>query len=163
MEGRPKNVNTELYERELHQAAEERAQQQRAIVDDRTLRRAIDQYIEWEALVLWVRAIVTAERTIPETVAAEVKARCPGLVENLPNPESCPTPPDRLLWPDIMAWMEDVIFVGSKQAGWFDAVTYYARRDERLRRFWDRWYECKVAWSASRPSRYPTFPEWLGQ
>ncbi len=60
------------------------------------LLQARNQYLEWEAVTLWVRAIEAAEGDFPEWLAEIVDKRCKGFVQfvaeyKLEHPETPPS------------------------------------------------------------------------
>ncbi len=44
--------------------------------------KAYEEYLRWEALALWVRAVVETEGSAPSWLVATIKKRCPGFIEN---------------------------------------------------------------------------------
>src|SRR5262245_33382692 len=121
-------------ERELAFIARSRAEEQRRLVNPETLEQTIAAYIEWEALILWVRAIVTANKSAPPIVIAHLQNTCPGFLEYAERKQERDDASHLLLWPHLYEWLELNAFAHAKADGWFDAVSFYARRDERLRR-----------------------------
>jgi hypothetical protein len=147
-------------ERELQSVARSRAEQQRRLVSAETLEQTVAEYIEWEALILWVRAIVTANRSAPPMVLTYLQSRCPGFLEYESSRDEKDDPPHSRLWSGLFEWLEFHIFTRATAEGWFGAVSFYARRDERLKKVWSYWRQCQQQWGVECPVTYPGFEEW---
>ena len=117
---------------------------------------AYEEYLRWEALALWVRAVVATEGSAPSWLAATLKKRCPGFIEN----EALLNEP-RLLGFLFHEWIHNQIFGLVKQEGWLDALMFYGVRDIRGQSTWAYWEHCEREWHRNRPSSYPDFEEWL--
>ncbi len=117
--------------------------------------KAYEEYVRWEAFALWVRAIVEGEGCAPSWLAATLKKRCPGFIEN----EALLNEP-RLLGFRFHAWIHNQIFGLAKQEGWLDALLFYGVRDLRSQSTWAYWEHCEQGWHRKRPSSYPNFEEW---
>jgi hypothetical protein len=138
----------------LHEINRRRAREKARRIRADTLAGWIERCIEWQAFVLWARAIVEAEGTIPPQVASALKLRCPGF-----DPEAgTETEPE--FWLRLSRWVDHNIFREPKQKGWLIAVEYYASRDLRWEQLWLCWEYCDEQWQKSRPASYPTFEEW---
>jgi hypothetical protein len=118
-------------------------------------RQAHDQYVQWEAFVLWVKAVVNAEGCASLEVAADINRRSPGFLE-----EAAPFKPPELLALRLHEWIHDRIFVHSKQEGWLDALHFFGVRDPRCEGAWALWETCEQQWKANRPRVYPPFEIW---
>ncbi len=92
---------------------------------------AYEEYLRWEALALWVRAVVATEGSAPSWLAATLKKHCPGFIEN----EALLNEP-RLLGFLFHEWIHNQIFGLVKQEGWLDALMFYGVRDIRAQSTW---------------------------
>jgi hypothetical protein len=120
------------------------------------LQQAVATYMDWEAFVFWVRAIVEADRQIPSGVAERIRERCPGFLE-----ETRPADGDiDRLWLQLLDWIEARSFGFAKSEGWFEAITFFARSHLRAERTVDYWAHCAREWSRRRPEKYPDFADW---
>jgi len=138
----------------LHEINRRRAGDKARRIRADTLAEWIDRCIEWQAFVLWARAIVEAEGTIPPQVASALELRCPGF-----QPEvGAETEPE--FWLRLCRWIDHNVFREPKEEGWLIAVEHYASRDVRWEQLWLCWEYCDEQWQKSRPASYPTFDEW---
>lgn len=46
----------------------------------RELGRAVEKYLDWEALALWLRPLLASDVKLPQRVISELKRRCPGIL-----------------------------------------------------------------------------------
>ena len=118
--------------------------------------KAYEEYLRWEALALWVRAVVETEGSAPSWLAATLKKRCPVFIKN----EALLNEP-WLLGFRFSEWIHNQIFGLAKQEGWLDALLFYGVRDLLSQNTWSYWEHCEQAWHRRRPSSYPDFEEWL--
>jgi hypothetical protein len=121
----------------------------------RDLAEACEQLIAWRSFALWVRAIVDAERSVPQWLQEAIEHRCPGF------PESRPDAADGdVIWLDLSAWIEERFFGAARDGGWIGALHYYSGRDPRSEQIWNHWARTETAWRDRRPESYPTFGQW---
>jgi len=142
-------------ERRVQGIARRRATKQLMRVPWDRFHKAYEEYLRWEALALWVRAVVETEGSAPSWLVATIKKRCPGFIENdvlLNEP--------RLLGFRFSEWIHNQIFGLAKQEGWLDALLFYGVRDLRSQSTWAYWEHCEQEWHRKRPSSYPDFEEW---
>ncbi len=118
-------------------------------------RQAQDDYVQWEAFVLWIKAIVTAEGCAPLEVAGGIKKRCPGFLE-----EAAPLQSPELLALRLHEWIHNRIFLEAKHEGWLDALQFYGVRDPRSESAWAHWEQCEQDWRTNRSAGYPEFETW---
>jgi hypothetical protein len=138
----------------LHEINRRRARDKARKIRADRLAAWIDRCIEWQAFVLWARAIVEAEGTIPRQVATALELRCPGFRPDA-GVEAEPE-----FWLRLRRWIDHNIFREPKEEGWLIAVEHYASRDLRWEQLWLYWEYCDEQWQKSRPASYPTFEEW---
>jgi hypothetical protein len=141
----------------LHEINRRRARDKARRIRANTLAEWIDRCIEWQAFILWARAIVEAEGLIPSQVASALQFRCPGF-EPHAGVEAEPE-----FWLRLSRWVNHNVFREPNEKGWLIAVEYYASRDLRWEQLWLYWEHCDEQWQKSRPPSYPTFDEWCHQ
>ncbi len=160
------NLNKEAWkptrlERQTQERARRRAKRQLLRVGSSRLRKALQEYIEWESFSLWVRAIFGVEGTLPARLLRTVQKRCPGF----PLPENQSRGPrDKepgFLPLHLLEWIHHHIFSDAKREGWLDALIFHAVRDARSQRTWAYWEHCEREWKKNRPRSYPSFEGWL--
>jgi hypothetical protein len=130
-------------------------------VSVRTLRKSVEQYVEWEVFSYWARAALNANRTLPLFVKTALGERCPGFLEVDTTSRSRNSPQKSCgRFELLMKWIEDREFRRAKRQGWFDVVVYQAHLHPlhaRLRDYWRQWQADR----ARRPAaRYPCFEHW---
>jgi hypothetical protein len=137
-------------------AAVLRAMRQQSLkVPWRDLSDACHQMIVWRSFALWVRAIINAERALPDWLRKRIDQRCPGFVANRPKPSDYDS-----IWVDLSAWVDEHFFSAAHQGSWLDALHFYAGRDPLSEQVWSHWTRVESAWRARRPQAYPSFEEW---
>src|SRR5260370_684776 len=70
-------------ERRVGQIASRRAHRQLMQVPWHRFHKAYEEYIRWQAFVLWARAVVESEGIAPSWLKAILRKRCPGFVEEV--------------------------------------------------------------------------------
>jgi hypothetical protein len=142
-------------ERRVGQIASRRARRQLMQVPWDRFHKAYEEYIRWQAFVLWARAIVELEGSAPSWLEAILRKRCPGFMEEasrLNKPE--------LLGLQVLPWVHNQVFGFAKQEGWLDALVFYGFRDIRAQGYWAYWEHCESEWKTRRPAPIPTFVQW---
>ena len=87
----------------LHEINRRRAREKARRIPDK-LAEWIDRGIEWQAFVLWARAIVEAEGTIPQQVRSTLQQRCPGCESDV----GVETEPE--FWLRLRRWIDHNVF-----------------------------------------------------
>lgn len=137
-------------------AAVRRAMRQQSLkVPWRTFSADCAQMIMWRSFALWVRAIVTAERSVPDWLGKCIDQRCPGILDDRRK-----SPDYNLIWIEISDWVDGHQFDSARDGGWLDALHYYSGRDPRSELVWGHWTRVDSAWRQRRPKEYPSFEEW---
>jgi hypothetical protein len=121
-------------------------------VSPRTLREAVERYVEWEVFAFWTRTALEGEFPLPATVQMELKRRCPGFlaaeaVERRANPKEEP----HCRFNRLVKWIGDHKFTNARKEGWLDVLLYQARLHARHARVTDYWHD----WEAER-EKHPT-------
>src|SRR5258705_6753554 len=116
---------------------------------------AYEEYIRWEAFVLWVRAIVEAQGGPSVSLLHVLRKRCAGFVE-----QGTMSREPRLLALRLHEWIQDHIFSYAKQEGWLDALHFYGVRSPRCEGAWAYGERCEREWKYKQRSTYPGFETW---
>jgi hypothetical protein len=145
---------TEL-ERRVGDIASRRARRQLLQVPWDRFHKAYEPYIRWQAFVLWARAIVELEGTVPSWLEAILRKRCPGFMEEVDRSDK-----PKLLGLQLLPWVHNHVFGLAKQEGWLDALVFYGFRDTRSQGYWTYWEHCENEWKKRRPASVPTFVQW---
>jgi hypothetical protein len=123
-------------------------------------KKAQQEYLDWEAFSLWVRAIFDTEGTLPAWLLHAVHKRCPGFLSPEKQSHGARIRKSHFLPLHLLEWIHNHIFSDAKREGWLDALMFYAVRDLRSQQTWARWEHCEREWKRKRPRSYPTFKEW---
>lgn len=118
-------------------------------------RKAYEEYPQWQGLLLWSRAVVTAKGHVSTELLKTLREHCPGFLE---SDESMREP--SLLALHLLEWVHNTIFGYAKRQGWLDALTFYGVRHIRSRAAWAYWEHCETEWSRVPPKAVPSFEEW---
>ena len=145
---------TEL-ERSVGHIASRRARRQLMQVPWDRFHKAYQEYIRWQAFVLWARAVVGLEGNPPSWLEAVLRKRCPGFAE-----EAARSSKPELLGLQLLPWVHNQVFGFAKQEGWLDALVFYGFRDTRSQGCWVYWEHCETEWRKRRPASVPTFVQW---
>ena len=111
--------------------------------------------LQWRSFALWVRAIIAAERSLPQWLREVIDQRCPRFIESRSNAGDLQS-----LWLDLSTWIDERVFASARAGGWIDALHYYSGRDPRSEQLWQYWERTDAAWLEQKPPRYPTADEW---
>ena len=148
-------------EKRVGQTARLTAEREAACIPWSRLQKARDEYVKWEAFVLWVRAIEEAEGESPGWLSQVVKKRCRGFIKVLTEKKLQRTNEPALLWREVERWVIERIFGEIYREGWMNAVGYCAERDVVSLRHHAYWEYCGRQSKLSRPKPFPSFREWL--
>ena len=142
-------------ERRVGDIASRRASRQLMRVPWDRFHKAYEEYIRWQAFVLWARAIVELEGTVPSWLEAILRKRCPGFTDEVDRPDK-----PKLLGFRPLSWVHNRVFGFAEQEGWLDALVFYGFRDTRSQGYWTYWEHCECEWRKRRPALVPTFVPW---
>ncbi len=117
--------------------------------------KAYEEYIRWQAFVLWARAVVELEGCAPFWLEAILRKRCPGFAV-----ETARSGKPELLGLQLLPWVHNQVFGFAKQEGWLDALVFYGFRDTRSQGYWAYWEHCESEWKKRQPASVPAFAEW---
>lgn len=126
------------------------------------LLKARQQYVQWQAYLLWVRAIEDAEGHFPEWLAEIVDRRARGFLRFAAEYEfdhaRAKTRP--CFWWFLQEWIGERIFANAWREGWMNAVGFYAVRDLACIRDHAFAEYCEREWKKAKPAVYPAFHQW---
>jgi hypothetical protein len=142
-------------EKRVGDIASRRARRQLMQVPWDRFHKAYEEYIRWQAFVLWARAVVELEGCAPSWLKAILRKRCPGFVQ-----ESTRSKKPELLGIQLLAWVHSQGFGFAKQEGWLDALIFYGFRDTGAQGYWTYWEHCESKWRKRRPPSFPSFAQW---
>jgi len=130
-------------------------------VGARTLRNAVERYVEWEVFAYWARAALEADSPMPALVEREMNRRCQGFLRadtaaRAANPAEEP----HCRFNRMIKWIEDHDFTHVKKRGWFDVLLYQTRLHARHARVIDYWHACEVRCTKDPSTAYLSFTQW---
>ncbi len=130
-------------------------------VGARTLRDAVERYVEWEVFAYWARAALEADAPMPASVEREVNKRCMGFIRaDAATRDATPAEEPHCRFNRMIKWIEDHKFTQIKKRGWFDVLLYQARLHPRHARLIDYWHACELRWRKDPSTGYPSFAQW---
>jgi hypothetical protein len=115
----------------------------------------VDEHVDWQAFLFWLRPMMEGNKQLPPPVVAEVKRRCPGFMKLSGKHRSSPQG-----WSSLTKYIEERFFSSPKTNGWFTCVLKHARfhpRHARTLEYSRRWNK---DWSRNPSPSYPSFSEW---
>ncbi len=142
-------------ERRVGHIASRQARRQLMQVPWDRFHKAYDEYIRWQAFVLWARAILELEGSAPSWLEPVLRKRCPGFTEEVASSNK-----PELLGLELLPWVHNRVFGFAKEEGWLDALVFYGFRDTRSQGYWMYWEHCDSEWKKRRPASVPTFEQW---
>src|SRR6266566_8316036 len=92
-------------EKRVGHIASQRAHRQLMQVPWDRFHKAYEEYIRWQAFVLWARAVVESEGFAPSWLKAILRKRCPGLAE-----EAARSNKPELLGLKLLPWVHNQAF-----------------------------------------------------
>ncbi|MHB8500922.1 MAG: hypothetical protein ACYDHE_08260 [Candidatus Acidiferrales bacterium] len=143
-------------ERRVGHIASRRASRQLMQVPWDRFHKAYEEYIRWQAFVLWARAVVELEGSAPSWLEAILRKRCPGFVKQVARSNK-----PELLGLQLLPWVHNQVFGFAKEEGWHDALVFYGFRDARSQGYWTYWEHCESEWRKRRPASFPAFVQWM--
>ena len=157
---KPKQWRPVKAERRVQELARGRATRQLLRVPWDRFFQAQQEYLDWEAFSLWVRAIVEAQGCVPASIHQTLQVRCPGFLE---HERKCREVHPRQTFPLpllLLEWIHDRVFAHAKEEGWLDALIFFGVRDPYSQCMWAYWEHCEDEWKLKPPTSYPSFEEW---
>lgn len=120
--------------------------------------RAYEDYPRWQALALWVQAVIAGQNSVPAWLADDLRKHCPGFVE---HEETSHEP--KVMGLHLLEWAHNHEFGFAKRQGWLDALMFYGVRHPHSECAWTYWEYCESHWSQDQPEELPTFDKWWRQ
>jgi hypothetical protein len=122
--------------------------------------RAVERYIDWEALVLWLRPLFDTRLKLPPHVISELERRCPGIFK-LDGLGTCESRQARSrIWRRVMKCGKDHCLSQAREGGWLDSLLEQVRSHPwhvRMQAYAAHWSN---EWPRSRALPYPSFLQW---
>lgn len=148
----------------VRRQTELRALEEAKRVPWKLLAKAADDYTEWQAFSLWIRAVVEAAKSVPAVVVQEVRARAPQLLGRIGSDTEAGVTTGRAvgpgLWQEVSQWAEVNIFAAAKRGGWLGAVRYFSAMSLRSMNAWAHWEQAIEQWCLASPKVFPTYAQW---
>ena len=122
--------------------------------------KAVETYIDWKALLLWLRPLFASTVKLPRHVISELDRKCPGILACQNSGPRRGTQEKSRLWQRLIRWGKGHYLSEAKQAGWLDSLLQGVRfhpRHLRLVAYGRHWAK---EWSGDRTRPYPTFRQW---
>ncbi len=129
-------------------------------VNPRTLKKTVDQYIEWRVFAYWARTAFDPEDQLPDLVKHELERRCPDFLKRLASTPSNGGKESEDRFNKLLHWIEGHDFRNVRREGWLPVLAYQARLHPRLQRVGDYWHHWQRLRSENAGSRYPSFDQW---
>jgi hypothetical protein len=121
---------------------------------------AVDKYLDWEALVLWLRPLFSSNAKMPEHVMSELKRRFPGMLAKNNSEIPRRDQENSKIWRCLIKWGKDHFLRKAKEADSLEFLRQRVRSHPlhvRLVRYGKYWAR---EWSGSCARSYPSFREW---
>ncbi len=120
------------------------------LVSCEQLQRAVESYIELEAIAYWLRPMVEARLSLPSSLAEEFKAHSPSIRISSARD-----------WDQLWDCMRRAAFQEAQCEGWFEPVVYTAELHPRRVKVADYWSFYWVDhWPKGNPELFPPFEQW---
>lgn len=121
---------------------------------------AVERYIGWNALLLWLRPLFRSNLTVPRHVASELERRCPGVLGSQDSSSIQGSQEKSRACRGLIAWGRDHCLSEPRRAGWLESFLRQIRfhpRHTRLLAYGKHWAK---DWSRNRGRHYPSFRQW---
>jgi hypothetical protein len=122
--------------------------------------KAVEKYLDWEALVVWLRPLLASNVNLPPHVTSELERRFPGILGCQISGTLQSHQEKSKIWRRLIGWSKDHCLSEAKKAGWLDSLLRRVRSHPRhvrivaYGRFWAK------DWSRNCPQPYLSFREW---
>jgi len=126
----------------------------------RDLGRAVEKYIDWEALVFWLRPLFTTNAKLPMHVMSELRRKFPGILTKHNSDMPRGDQENSKIWRRLTEWGNNHFSREAKEA---DSLELLLQRVQshplhvRLVHYGKYW---EGEWSGNWARSYPSFPEW---
>jgi len=121
---------------------------------------AVEKYLDWEALALWLRPLFSSDAKVPGHAMSELKRRFPGILakQNSDMPRS--DQENSKMWRRLIKWGNDHFLREARKADSLELLLQRVRSHPlhvRLVHYGKHWAR---EWSGSCARPYPSFREW---
>lgn len=122
--------------------------------------RAVERYLDWEALMLWLRPLLGTELTLRRQVISELERRYPGISKFEGSGVRESHQAKLSIWRRHMKWGKDHCLSQAREEGWLDSLREQVRSHPWHVRM--RAYAAHLTqeWSRNRAVPYPSFHQW---
>ena len=117
--------------------------------------KAYEEYPRWQALALWIEAIIAARDSVPSWLKDDLRKHCPSFVEHEANSNE-----PKAMGLHLLEWAHNHKFGYAKQQGWLDALTFYGVRHPSSECAWKYWEQCERDWIENKSETFPSFDVW---
>lgn len=117
----------------------------------REVAKAVETYMDWNALLLWLQPLFGSAVRLPRHVASELELRCPGVLGSQEKSR---------IWQRLRALSKDHCLGEARQPGSLESFLQRVRlhpRQVRLLAYGKHWAK---EWSRNRARHYPSFDQW---
>lgn len=122
--------------------------------------KAVRVYIDWKALLFWLRPLFSSNLKLPPHVISELERSCPGILKWQNAAADAGSQEKSKMWRHVVKYGKDHCLLEAKEARWPDFLTDRARfhpRYVRIAAYGKRWAK---EWSRDHSCPYPSFGEW---
>ena len=119
--------------------------------------KAVKTYLDWKALVLWLRPLFASNLKLPPHVISELNRRCPGILRFQNSGPRQGGQEKSKIWRRFTKWGKDHCLREAEKAGWLDTLLQRVRshpRHVRIVAYGKHWAK------ENRTQRYPSFRQW---
>jgi hypothetical protein len=122
--------------------------------------KAAESYVDWLALVLWLRPLFGTDLKLPAHVKSKLDPSCAGIREF----DGSAPGENRLVksaeWDRIMKWGEEHCLSQAREEGWLDLLREQVRSDPSHVRLQAYSAHISKDWTRSGELPYPSFHQW---
>lgn len=122
--------------------------------------KAVETYIDWRALLLWLRPLFASDAKLLGHVKFELERRCPDIFDCQNPSKRQSTEKKPKIRQHLIRWGKRHCLMEPKQAGWIDLLLQGVRFHPRYVRFMAYGKHWAKERSRNRARPYPSFREW---
>ena len=127
----------------------------------RDLGKAVEKYLDWEALALWLRPLLASDVKLPRRVISELDRRCPGAL-GAQNSGSRRTDIENVrIWKNLVEWGRVHCQLQAGKEGWLDLLLQRARTHPLHVRVMSYGKQRAREQPRTGARSYPSFRQWL--
>jgi len=127
----------------------------------RDLGKAVEKYLDWEALALWLRPLLASDVKLPRRVISELERKCPGALGAQNSGSRRTDIENAKIWKNLVKWGRVHCQLQAGKEGWPDLLLQQARSHPlrvRVMSYGKHWAREQPRTGARS---YPSFREWL--